>query len=295
MAEERGEVTVAACNWTPPEGIAPAVVSAMEIAGQAPGKRVACRQVLWVLDYELRDYGAVQVGSTRAEWWRRPARAAHLYAPGTPYWEDTSALTGPRHSAWVLFTGGDQAGLTTLTEVDGWARVLDPDGLLEALLLRAARLGRGGGRAGFWSAQTVLCEVLAVLAEVEEVARPTWRVAPAPGGSDLARRVDAYLAAHLAEPVTVADLAAQLHLSPSGLAHRYRAETGASPMAARQRMRIEQAKALLLKGQPLKAIATQLGFADPFHLSKAFKRVEGRSPRAWLRALTPEPVIRRNG
>ena len=34
---------------------------------------------------------------------------------------------------------------------------------------------------------------------------------------------------------------------------------------------------------PLKAIAAELGYADPFHLSKIFKRVTGLSPRAYRR------------
>ena len=32
----------------------------------------------------------------------------------------------------------------------------------------------------------------------------------------------------------------------------------------------------------VKAVAHDLGFADPFTFSRAFKRVTGRSPRAWI-------------
>ena len=44
-------------------------------------------------------------------------------------------------------------------------------------------------------------------------------------------------------------------------------------------LRIGLAKNLLLRGQRLKNIAQQTGFSDEYHLSKTFKRVEGKSPK----------------
>jgi transcriptional regulator GlxA family with amidase domain len=71
----------------------------------------------------------------------------------------------------------------------------------------------------------------------------------------------------------------------STLAHRYRQETGEPPMLKLTRLRINLAKGLLLKGQPLKAIAEAAGFSDAFHLSKTFKRLEGAAPKHFLASL----------
>jgi len=73
-------------------------------------------------------------------------------------------------------------------------------------------------------------------------------------------------------------------MSVSALAHRYRAATGETPMTTVKRARLDLAKGLLAKGYRLKEIASQVGFADEFHLSKTFKQVEGVSPRAYHRA-----------
>ena len=88
---------------------------------------------------------------------------------------------------------------------------------------------------------------------------------------------------HLTERVAVTDVARHVHVSASSLSHRYREETGVTPMGRLIRMRIDLARALIVKGQPLKIVAEETGFSDAFHLSKTFKRLEGVSPREFLR------------
>jgi len=48
-----------------------------------------------------------------------------------------------------------------------------------------------------------------------------------------------------------------------------------------------------MKGQRLKTIAATLGFSDVYYLSKMFKRVEGRSPRQFVKALNAPAVRKR--
>ena len=95
-----------------------------------------------------------------------------------------------------------------------------------------------------------------------------------------------YLKAHLAERVTLQGIARNAHVSVSTLSHRYRKETGETPITTLMRLRIDHAKVLLQRRLPLKIIADRLGFSDAYHLSKAFKRVTGVSPRGFLKGVT---------
>ena len=97
--------------------------------------------------------------------------------------------------------------------------------------------------------------------------------------SDFVREVDLFLKSHLVERVTLDQIARHCHTSISALSHRYKKETGKTPMNALHRMRIDHAKALILRGFPLKSIGYDLGYSDEFHLSKTFKKITGISPR----------------
>jgi transcriptional regulator GlxA family with amidase domain len=92
-------------------------------------------------------------------------------------------------------------------------------------------------------------------------------------------------ALHLARPIALADLARHLHVSVSSISHRFHAETGETPMNRLMHLRLNQARAMLLSGQKLRAIVEATGFSDMAHLSRTFKRFEGVSPRAYLRTL----------
>ena len=50
------------------------------------------------------------------------------------------------------------------------------------------------------------------------------------------------------------------------------------------RLRMDLVKKMLISGQPLKTAAAAAGFSDPCYLSRAFKREEGLSPRAYLKS-----------
>jgi transcriptional regulator GlxA family with amidase domain len=109
--------------------------------------------------------------------------------------------------------------------------------------------------------------------------------APAAAPSDLVQKTNAYLSKHLGEPIVLADLAKHLHVSISTLSHRYHEETGETPMSRLMRLRLNQARIMLMGGQKLSAIVEAAGFCDMAHLSRTFKRFEGVSPREYLRTL----------
>lgn len=109
---------------------------------------------------------------------------------------------------------------------------------------------------------------------------------------DLAR-IDAFIDAHLAEPITVTDLANCVFLSPSWFQHVFKAITGETPLRYVQRRRLERARTLLLEtALPLHRIATTTGFADLSTFSHAFSRYFGYPPSRLRTAVSDKPTTR---
>ncbi|SFW85163.1 helix-turn-helix domain-containing protein [Amycolatopsis australiensis] len=96
------------------------------------------------------------------------------------------------------------------------------------------------------------------------------------------RAVVASMRERLAEPVTLAELAGEVHLSVYHLVRVFRAATGETPHRFLTRLRIEQAKRLLRDTDlSLERIAPRCGFAGPGALSAAFVRHTGIRPSAY--------------
>ncbi|WP_431873771.1 helix-turn-helix domain-containing protein [Amycolatopsis sacchari] len=96
------------------------------------------------------------------------------------------------------------------------------------------------------------------------------------------RAVVALMRERLAEPVTLADLAAEAHLSVYHLVRVFRNTTGQTPHRFLTRLRIEEAKRLLRDTDlALDAIARRCGFASPGALSTAFLRHTGVRPSVY--------------
>jgi AraC family transcriptional regulator, arabinose operon regulatory protein len=90
----------------------------------------------------------------------------------------------------------------------------------------------------------------------------------------------------LARPLPIPVLARAAALSPSRFEHLFKLETGQSVLGYLLASRMREA-ARLLELTPLRVseIAYQLGYKSPFHFSNQFRRVHGKSPRAFRDAL----------
>ncbi|MCC6416489.1 MAG: helix-turn-helix transcriptional regulator [Opitutaceae bacterium] len=107
--------------------------------------------------------------------------------------------------------------------------------------------------------------------------------------AQLVRRAADFVKARARGPLTLADVARAVHVSPNYLTGLFRAGTGASLGRFNLAERVACAQEMLrAPGASVKAVALELGFADPFTFSRAFKRVAGRPPSAWL---TPGPSL----
>jgi len=103
--------------------------------------------------------------------------------------------------------------------------------------------------------------------------------------SDRIQTVLGYAREHLAETLSVEQLAEVARLSPRQFSRAFRAETGQSPAKAIENLRLEAARQLLERGRlTLDQVASETGFTDRRRMREAFLRAFGQPPQ----------VIRRN-
>ena len=92
------------------------------------------------------------------------------------------------------------------------------------------------------------------------------------------RRAVDHLHAHLARRVSLDDLAAAACLSKYHLVRTFRATVGIAPHAYLTRLRLAEARRLLLTGMSAGDAAHLVGFSDQSHFTQTFRRWCGVSP-----------------
>jgi AraC family transcriptional regulator len=99
-----------------------------------------------------------------------------------------------------------------------------------------------------------------------------------------------HIEAQLGGPITTADLANLVRLSPFYFSRAFRRSFNDSPHSYLMRRRVERAQGLMLTTTtPLAQIAAICGLADQAHFTRLFRRFAGESPRAWRRARATAP------
>lgn len=84
---------------------------------------------------------------------------------------------------------------------------------------------------------------------------------------------------HYSDPLRLADLSSLAGMSVSHFIRTFKRSMGTSPIDWLRRERINQAKRRLIDSdEPIKEIARQCGYRDPYFFSKDFKKVAGSSP-----------------
>ena len=100
-------------------------------------------------------------------------------------------------------------------------------------------------------------------------------------------RAMAWLDRHLAEKIHIETVSSAVGLSPSRLAHLFKAETGQTVQGYLEARRMQKAADLLRRtGFPIKQIAATAGFDSQFYFSQRFSRWTGFSPQAYRRRET---------
>jgi transcriptional regulator GlxA family with amidase domain len=106
----------------------------------------------------------------------------------------------------------------------------------------------------------------------------------APSGRSALQEVQRWVAAHPAADHGVAHLAGRVGMSPRHFARLFRAETGLTPAAYVETVRIEAGRRLLeTGGVALKQVAGACGFRDADTFRRAFQRRLGTTPAEYRR------------
>ena len=91
----------------------------------------------------------------------------------------------------------------------------------------------------------------------------------------------AHMHRHLAEPLAIPRLAALVNLSPSRFRHLFKTQIGVAPAAYLQRLRLRRARMLLERTfLTVKEVMTLVGYNDPSHFARDFRRAHGVAPSA---------------
>jgi transcriptional regulator GlxA family with amidase domain len=110
-------------------------------------------------------------------------------------------------------------------------------------------------------------------------------LAAAESASNPVSAVLEYVRGHLSEPMTVADMADLVNLSPSAFAHLFRDVTGRSPYQFLKEMRLDRARELLVDGSfTVARISKEVGYASVSHFISEFRARFGVTPRGYCDA-----------
>ena len=102
-------------------------------------------------------------------------------------------------------------------------------------------------------------------------------------GDSRLRRVSgaiAWIKEHFAEPLQIEALAKRVHMSPSALHSHFKAVAAVSPIQYQKRLRLQEARRLLLSGTPsAEAVAYSVGYASASQFNREYARLFGLPPR----------------
>jgi AraC family transcriptional regulator len=149
-----------------------------------------------------------------------------------------------------------------------------------ALVLRAAIEGEGVAEQRY---ATSLADALVVhFLRRYALSRPSLPAVTGGLAPSKLHRTIAYIKAHLAQALSLAELAAVAQTSPTHFARLFKHATGLAPHRYVTTCRMEQAKQLLAATDvSLSEIGLQVGCADQSHFTALFRKYVATTPKAY--------------
>jgi AraC-like DNA-binding protein len=176
----------------------------------------------------------------------------------------------------------------------GQERATERLGVVAVQLIEAARYAWDGDRD---SAKARICRALTLLGTALASAAVPRHAAQPPtstrhhgfirGGLApfQARRLVEHIDAHLAERITLHQLARMAGLSTGHFSRAFKQTFGVPTHTYLIRRRVQRAQSVMLSTQlPLSDIALACGLSDQSHFTRMFRRIVGETPNAWRRA-----------
>jgi AraC-like DNA-binding protein len=135
--------------------------------------------------------------------------------------------------------------------------------------------------------ELIIAAIDATLAPVD----PETVRARAPMFDHRLRAAIAYMREHVADPISVEDVAGKVGLSRAHFFSLFRDQLSTTPQVFWSAVRVEEAiRMLALRDEPLTSVAMELGFSSPGNFSRFFREHMGVSPSRYRRVATgPQP------
>lgn len=231
----------------------------------------------WVIPTQHQDFytvsfvqdGDAQVTVGKVNYSAAPGEVL-IYSPRQAYRARALAPFADYRTIIFRFTTGDR----TVLPVRFQGAAQGPVRRVLSLLLDTAKAAPGDERA----LKGLILDLLAL-------AHESWT--PAESRDALrCREAAAQMKSNLAAPFALAVFARRAELSPSRFAHVFRAQMGESPRGHFMRLKLAEAKRLLIQSEGgVTSVSDALGFSSIHHFSRWFSLAEGRNPTAFLRKL----------
>ncbi|MFI5356369.1 MAG: helix-turn-helix domain-containing protein [Opitutales bacterium] len=230
-----------------------------------------------LFQYTLAGAGRLRLGAQ--EWPVPPGTAMLLHFP-----DDNQYWLPPDSGAWefiyVCLHGREVSRLWRSLENRLGARApFAPEARPVQVATRVVAQALAGRITNAFAASALAYELTMALAGEMRPPRASERTQPA------LERARQFAETHLAQPLTVDDLAAQAGLSRYHFSRLFAAHTGLPPATWLVEQRVKEA-ARLLRGTrlTLKEIAAQCGFPNPNYLGRVFQRQTGMPPATYRRS-----------
>ncbi|MFT4081455.1 MAG: AraC family transcriptional regulator [Nocardioides sp.] len=169
-----------------------------------------------------------------------------------------------------------------VSEPASFVSALDRD-MMDAILRFLRALGTGADRRVL--APTYLKEIVYRALQAEQYGRIVERAARESANNPVSAIIS-YVRDHIAEPLSVNEMAEQAFMSPSAFSHLFRDVTGRSPYQFVKEMRLNKARELLVEDESnVTQISKAVGYRSTSHFINEFRDRFGVTPRAFGDAL----------